>query len=85
MRALHNPAELGMRRQNREFLSLPVVLWLIRIFPLFRLCRRGEKREGEEETYNGDIHWEKGAKGKKKTATTILMSGSRLGEKQTVR
>lgn len=65
MRALHNPAGLGMERQNREFLSLPAVLWPIRIFPLFRLCRRGEKREGEEETYNRDIHWERGEKGKK--------------------
>jgi hypothetical protein len=56
MRALHKPAGLGMERQNREFLSLPVVLCSIRIFPLFRLCRRGEKRKGEEETYYRDIH-----------------------------
>jgi hypothetical protein len=34
MRALLNTAGLGMERQNREFLSLPVVVvWFIRIFP----------------------------------------------------
>lgn len=57
MRALLNTAGLGMERQNREFLSLPVVVvWFIRIFPLFRLCRRGEKWKGEDETCRRDIH-----------------------------
>jgi hypothetical protein len=71
MRALRKPAGLGMERQNREFLSLPVVLCFIRIFPLFRFCRRGEKWKGEEETYYRDIHWVREGKGRKKNGYDI--------------
>jgi hypothetical protein len=47
---------------------------------------RGGDAEGQEQTYNGDIHWDRGEIGReKKTTMTTVMSGSRLEERQTVR
>jgi hypothetical protein len=84
MRALHNPVGLGMGQQNREFLSLLVLLWFIRIFPLFRLSEWGEIG-GRGWNLQQRHSLRKGRKREGKKDYDISNVWQSSGEKQTVR